>query len=80
VVKSVRVDDISELSLVPSILYYNEITIMAQRVGLTKFNSGFGSTCISNFMFRKSTPTLIFLRFTFIQIQVVFVVSLRMRS
>ena len=29
-------------------------------------------TCISNFMFHKSTPTRIFLRFTFIQIQVVF--------
>jgi hypothetical protein len=32
----------------------------------------YNHTCTSNFMFHKSTPVLIFLRFTFIQIQVVF--------
>jgi hypothetical protein len=32
----------------------------------------YNHTCISNFMFHKSAPVLIFLRFTFIQIQVVF--------
>ena len=50
------------------------------RLGLINFRTpqdmfyryNFTHACISNFMYHKSTPTRIFLRFTFIQIQVVF--------